>query len=170
MGSAGAELPATNSGFELATHQSMESQMKDMRAFLAAGSLVAVLALTTGSSLAAATWRNAPKGAPEEITAFVPQLGYSKGDISALLHAKSVDVVTYGDDWTPASVDKGLAENQAEALDALTSDTGEIQQLQHALRANPAAARLIAQHQIKLTNVLGISPAPDGTVQLLVRS
>ena len=133
--------------------------------------IIASLALTAGSSFAAAsTWDNAPNGSAIDVTYFVAQLGsFDKNDVKALVDAKTVEVVTYSTAFAMASDNAGQAADQSQAMDALTAAQGEIQKFQEDLRANPAAVKLLADHSIDIVKVVDVVRERGGVVQLFVR-
>lgn len=137
--------------------------------------LAAGLMVSAGSTFAAQTWTNAPKGIGIDIATFVAQLGtFDATDVEALVNAKSVAVVTYSDAWASASENKNAAADQAQAMDKLTADTGEIEKFRAALKANPKAnpkaMKLLEGHKVALKNVIDIVQSGKGDVQLYVQS
>ena len=133
--------------------------------------LAAGLMVSAGSAFAAQTWTDAPKGSGIDIATFVAQLGtFDASDVEALVNAKSVAVVTYSDAWAGASEDKNAAADQAQAMDKLTADTGEIEKFRAALKANPKAMKLLEEHKIALKRVIDIVKSGKGDVQLYVQS
>jgi alpha-beta hydrolase superfamily lysophospholipase len=115
-------------------------------------------------------WVNAPTGSALDISTFVAQLStFNKADVSALLSAKKVVVLTYGTAWATKESAPAAAAAQSQAMDALTADQGEIQKFQEALRADKAAVKLLEEHKIKIDDVVDVVPSKDGEVQLYVR-
>lgn len=145
--------------------------MNTLSRFVALSSLVAMLAGAAAPVLAAGQdWVNAPTGSALDISTFVAQLStFNKADISALLSAKKVVVLTYDTAWASKDSAPAAAAAQSQAMDALTADQGEIQKFQEALRADKAAVKLLEEHKIKIDDVVDVVPGKDGEVQLYVR-
>jgi hypothetical protein len=96
------------------------------------------------------------------VDSFDPQVQvFNRQDIADLLHARSVSVVKFDTAWN----DGGDA---GKAFDAVNASDQSIHLLREALKADPAAMRLLARNHIAVNQVIDIAPTGNGTVQLYV--
>ena len=87
---------------------------------------------------------------------------YNSNDIADLLKAKTVQVVKFDTAWR----DSGDAQK---AFDAVSKSDQSIHLLREGLKANPEAAKLLAENKVVLDTVIDIVPSANGTVQLYVQ-
>lgn len=87
---------------------------------------------------------------------------YNSNDIGDLLKAKTVQVVKFNSAWS----DGGDAQK---AFDAVSESDQAIHLLREGLKANPEAAKLLAENKVVLDTVIDIVPGANGTVQLYVQ-
>ena len=123
------------------------------------------LIVSSGASFAAAP---APKFSVAEpgngiaMDTFQSQLeAFNKQDVLDLLGAKTVSVVKYDGAWIKNS-------DRTTATQLLTKDGQAINLLREALKANPAAAKLLAEHKIAIKDVIDIVSDGQGAVQIYV--
>ncbi|HEV2515173.1 MAG TPA: hypothetical protein VGV07_07985 [Devosia sp.] len=96
------------------------------------------------------------------VDSFDPQVQvFNRQDIADLLHARSVSVVKFDTAWN----DGGDA---TKAFDAVNDSDQSIHLLREALKADPAAMRLLAQNHIAVNQVIDIAPTGNGAVQLYI--
>jgi hypothetical protein len=86
---------------------------------------------------------------------------YNRQNIADLLHAKTVSVVKFDNAWN----DGGDAEK---AFDAVNNSDQSIHLLREALKADPAAMRLLARNHVAVDQVIDIAPTGSGSVQLYI--
>ncbi|MDB5541406.1 MAG: hypothetical protein JWQ89_3133 [Devosia sp.] len=104
----------------------------------------------------------AAPGKGMSVSAFGEQLQtFNRAEVADLLHATKVTVVRFDTAWA----DGGDAST---ALDTLNSSDQSIHLLREALKADPAAMRLLAANHISVNQVIDIAPAGKGAVQLYV--
>lgn len=124
--------------------------------------LVAVGAMSAGAAFAAPTFSNAAPGLGMAMNDFTTQLGaFNKADVTDLVNAKTVAVLKYDTAWNGQ---KGASKS----IDLLTEDSQSIGLLRAALKADPAAAKLLAEHKIDIKDVVDIVSDGHGAVQLYV--
>lgn len=86
---------------------------------------------------------------------------YNSHFIDELVHAKTVQVVPFDRAWSdPGDLQK--------AFDAVEISDQSIHLLREGLKANPAAAKLLAEHKIVLNTVVDIVPTGTDLVQIYV--
>jgi hypothetical protein len=96
------------------------------------------------------------------VNSFDPQVQvFNRQDIADLLHARQVSVVKFDTAWN----DGGDA---TKAFDAVDASDQSIHLLREALKADPAAMRLLARNHIAVNQVIDIAPTGNGTVQLYI--
>jgi|GEM_PF-6590309 len=123
--------------------------------------LVATLVAPSGFAMAASgPVFNTSSGATTED--FLAGLGYQP-DVQALVHAKTVNVVTY-EGWNH---DSGA--DQSTTINGTLGSIGpQIADTQKAVAADPAAVKLLKEHGISASSVAGIEGGRDGIVTLFV--
>ncbi|MGN6486869.1 MAG: hypothetical protein ACTHLT_03470 [Devosia sp.] len=126
---------------------------------VAAATLIGTAA---GAVTAAQAWKTLPRGSGAPIDQFKSDMSvYNKQDIADLLAAKTVSVINYGNAWAGQ---KG----SGEATNLLTDEAQAINLLREGLAADPAAVKLLAEHKIKVDQVVAILSDGNGNVQLYV--
>lgn len=96
------------------------------------------------------------------VDSFDPQVQvFNRADITDLLRAKTVSVVKFDSAWN----DGGDA---TKAFDAVNNSDQSIHLLREALKADPAAMKLLARNHIAVDQVIDIAPTGNGAVQLYV--
>jgi len=86
---------------------------------------------------------------------------FNRADISDLLQAKNVSVLRIDTAWADGG-DASKAFNAVEASDQ------SIHLLRDALKADPAALRLLARNHIAVDEVVDVAPTGNGSVQIYV--
>lgn len=86
---------------------------------------------------------------------------FNRQNIADLLHARTVSVVKFDTAWN----DGGDAEN---AFNAVNGSDQSIHLLREALKADPAAMRLLARNHVAVDQVIDIAPTGNGSVQLYI--
>lgn len=86
---------------------------------------------------------------------------FNRQNVADLLHARSVSVVKFDTAWN----DGGDA---AKAFDALDASDQSIHLLREALKADPAAMKLLARNHVAVDQVIDIAPTGNGSVQLYI--
>ncbi len=87
---------------------------------------------------------------------------YNSNDIGDLLKAKTVQVVRFDTAWS----DSGDAQK---AFNAVSKSDQAIHLLREGLKANPEAAKLLAENKVVLDTVIDIVPSANGAVQLYIQ-
>lgn len=96
------------------------------------------------------------------VDSFDPQVQvFNRHEIADLLRARTVSVVKFDTAWN----DSGDA---SKAFDAVDASDQSIHLLREALKADPAAMKLLAQNHIAIDQVIDIAPAGNGSVQLYI--
>lgn len=96
------------------------------------------------------------------VDSFDPQVQvFNRQNIADLLHARSVSVVKFDTAWN----DGGDA---GKAFDAVNDSDQSIHLLREALKADPAAMKLLARNHIAVDQVIDIAPTGNGAVQLYI--
>jgi hypothetical protein len=124
----------------------------------------AALVLSTGASFAAVgpTFTTAAPGHGMDITEFAGQMAaFNKQDVTDLIGAKTVSVIKYDTAWSAGN-------GPLKAARLLDEDSQPIGLLRAALKANPAAVKLLAEHKIAINDVVDIVSDGHGAVQLYV--
>lgn len=126
--------------------------------------IAAAVALPAVPALAATpAFSVAPPNEGQAIDMFRQQIQtYNSGDIADLLKAKTVQVVKFDTAWS----DSGDAQK---AFNAVSKSDQSIHLLREGLKANPEAAKLLAENKVVLDTVIDIVPSANGTVQLYVQ-
>ncbi|WP_156342783.1 hypothetical protein [Devosia sp. A16] len=86
---------------------------------------------------------------------------FNRQNVADLLHARSVSVVKFDTAWN----DGGDA---GKAFDALNASDQSIHLLREALKADPAAMKLLARNHVAVDQVIDIAPTGNGSVQLYI--
>lgn len=130
---------------------------------LGATAMTAAIILAVAPALASTpAFSTAKPGAGMSVDSFDPQVQiFNRANIADLVQAKSVSVVKFDTAWT----DGGDA---TKAFDAVNSSDQSIHLLREALKADPAAMRLLAANHIAVDQVIDIAPTGNGSVQLYV--
>jgi len=122
----------------------------------------AVILLAAPAFASAPAFSLAKPNSGMSVDSFDPQVQvFNRQNIADLLHARSVSVVKFDTAWN----DGGDA---GKAFDAVNASDQSIHLLREALKADPAAMRLLAQNHIAIDQVIDIAPTGDGSVQLYV--
>lgn len=107
-------------------------------------------------------FNTAKAGSGMSVDNFDPQVQiFNRAEVADLLHARNVSVVKFDTAWA----DGGDA---SKAFDAVDASDQSIHLLRDALKADPAAMRLLAQNHISVDRVIDITPSGNGAVQLYV--
>lgn len=117
---------------------------------------------TAGSAFAAPTFTTAEPGKGMAINDFGTQLAtFNADDVTDLVAAKTVTVIKFQDAWK----DGGDA---AKSVEMMTKDSQAIGQLREALKANPAAVKLLEENKITVDSVVDIVTDGAGNISLYV--
>jgi hypothetical protein len=125
---------------------------------------LAALALfaSVGTAFAAPVFSTVAPGNGMAIEALKSELLVFNGsELTDLLSAKTVGVIKYDSAWTDG-------DDYRDAVNLLTDDSQSINQLREALRANPAAEKLLAEHKIAINDVVDIISDGAGNVTIYV--
>ncbi len=126
-------------------------------AITAAAILVAAPALASTPS-----FNTAKAGSGMSVDSFDQQVRiFNRADIADLLQARNVSVLRIDTAWT----DGGDA---SKAFNAVQDSDQSIHLLREALKADPAAMRLLASSHIAVDEVVDIAPTGNGSVQIYV--
>jgi hypothetical protein len=135
------------------------------RAFniLGTTAITAAVILTTMPAFAStATFNMAKAGSGMSVDDFDQQVKiFNRADIADLLQARSVSVLRIDTAWN----DGGDASKAFKAVEA--SDQA-IHLLREALKADPAAMRLLARNHIAVDQVVDVAPTGNGSVQIYI--
>ena len=122
----------------------------------------AVILVAVPAFASTPAFSSAKAGSGMSVDSFDPQVQiFNRADIADLLHARSVSVVRFDTAWT----DGGDA---AKAFDAVNASDQSIHLLREALKADPAAMKLLARNHIAVNQVIDIAPTGNGTVQIYI--
>ena len=137
--------------------------MNDALKNLAATVAAAAILLTAAPAFASApAFSLANPNSGMSVDSFDQQVQvFNRQNIADLLHARAVSVVKLDTAWN----DGGDAEK---AFDAVNSSDQSIHLLREALKADPAAMRLLASHHVAVDQVIDIAPTGNGSVQLYI--
>ncbi|KKC38786.1 hypothetical protein WH87_07740 [Devosia epidermidihirudinis] len=122
----------------------------------------ASIIVSTGAAFAAPVFSVAEPGNGLSISDFKSQLAvFNKDDVTALVNAKTVSVLHYDSAWTDG-------EDLNKAVGLLSDDAQSINQLREALKADPAAAKILQENKIEINTVVDIVDNGNGAVSLYV--
>ena len=135
------------------------------RAFniVGATAFTAAILLAAAPALAStAAFSTAKAGSGMDVDNFVQQVKvFNRADIADLLRARSVSVLKIDTAWN----DGGDALN---TFNAVQDSDQAIHLLREALKADPAAMRLLARNHIAVNEVVDVAPAGNGAVQIYI--
>lgn len=135
--------------------------MNSFRKFAAPAALVFGLLLSTGASFAAPVFSMAAPGSAMNLDDFKAQMGaFNPSEVTAFVDAKTVSVLKYADAWDVSSSTK--AEN------ILSDFASQIALRRDALKANPAAMKLLEANHINVDDVIEIVSDGSGAVSIYV--
>lgn len=130
--------------------------------FAASAAAAATMFVSAGAAFAAPVFADAQPGAGMKIEDFRSQLtAFNKADVTALINAKTVTVLHYDTAW-----EKG--KQLSEAVNLLSDDAQSINLLREALKADPAASKILADNKIAINEVVDIVDNGNGAVLLYV--
>ena len=127
------------------------------------------LIVSAGAAFAAPTVTVAPPGSGMAIDDFRSQMAaFNPREVTDLADAKTITVIKYDTAWTESSkADKPSTDNMR-AMQLLTSDAPQIDQLRAAVKADPTASKVLADNHIALNNLVDIVSDGAGHVSLYV--
>ncbi|MGV8854732.1 MAG: hypothetical protein ACOH2L_08775 [Devosia sp.] len=132
---------------------------------------VAALALIISASAAFATptVTIAKPGSGMPIDDFKSQMAaFNPSEVSDLANAKTITVIKYDTAWTGSpKADKPGTDNM-QAMQLLTVDASQIDQLRAAIKANTAATKVLSENNIAVSNLVDIVSDGAGNVSLYV--
>lgn len=128
-----------------------------------ATALTAAVVLTVAPALASTpNFNTAKAGSGMAIDSFDQQVKiFNRADIADLLNARNVSVVRLDTAWT----DGGDA---SKGFNAVQNSDKSIHLLREALKADPAAMRLLARNHIAVNEVVDVAPTGNGSVQIYI--
>lgn len=130
--------------------------------FTASAFTAAAILASTGAAFAAPVFSNGEPGSGMKIEDFRSQLtAFNKADVTALINAKTVTVLHYDTAW-----EKG--KQLSEAVNLLSDDAQSINLLREALKADPAASKVLADNKIAINDVVDIVDNGNGAITLYV--
>lgn len=131
------------------------------RALNVAGAAIAMLAVAALPAFASTpTFNTAKAGGGMSVDDFDQQVKvFNRADIADLLAARHVTVLRIDTAWT----DGGDA---SKAFNAVEDSDQSIHLLRDALKADPAAMRLLARNHIAIDQVVDVVPSGNGAVQI----
>lgn len=130
---------------------------------IGATALVAVAALSAAPAFASTpNFNTAKAGSGMSVDNFDQQVRiFNRADIADLLQARNVSVLRIDTAWA----DGGDA---SKAFNAVEDSDQAIHLLRDALRADPAAMRLLARNHIAVDEVVDVAPVGNGAVQIYI--
>jgi hypothetical protein len=141
---------------------SLHVEFKMNKALTGLAATAAAILIAAPAFASAPAFSLAAPNSGMSVDSFDPQVQvFNRQDIADLLHARSVSVVKFDTAWN----DGGDA---TKAFDAVNDSDQSIHLLREALKADPAAMRLLAQNHIAVNQVIDIAPTGNGAVQLYI--